>query len=147
MSSEAPCPALDLPAPLTLRLYRGDKVLFSSEKHWLHPLFDLEASFTQEQQSPAGTLLVDRITGRAAAFLMARLGLPRLRTGLLSRRAIPVLERYGIAFQALATVDQIACATEEQLGAVQDQERAYVLLQARRVHAQRTMIPLEPKSR
>ena len=129
-----PGPAFELPAPLTLRLYRQEAVLFSSEKHWLHPLFDLEA-FLAKGHDPAGTLLVDRITGRAAAFLMARLGLPRLHTGILSRRAIPVLEQYGIAFQAGAIVDQIACATEEELGGVEDLDTAYGLLEARRNRA------------
>ena len=87
---------LELPAPLTLRLYRGTEVLFSSEKHWLHPLFDLEAFFPRSGQDPAGTRLVDRITGRAAAFLVVRLGIRDLDTRVLSRRAIPVLEAHGV---------------------------------------------------
>jgi zinc transport system ATP-binding protein len=127
--------ALDLPAPLTLRLFSNRTPLFSSEKHWLHPLFDLEAFLAQEGRSPAGTLLVDRVTGRAAAFLLARLGIPQLRTGILSRRALPVLKRHGIAFQALEMVDRIACATEDQLLDVEDGETAYLLLQERRARA------------
>ena len=71
-----PDPGLDLPEPLTLRLYAGAEVLFSSDRHWLHPLFELEAFFAQGGPDPAGTRLVDRITGRAAAFLVARLGIP-----------------------------------------------------------------------
>ena len=124
------------PATLTLRLYAGDEVIFSSDRHWLHPLFDLEAFFAQSGQDPARTRLVDRITGRAAAFLVARLGIPELHSQLLSRRAIPVLEHYGIHYQCDELVDQISCATEELLADTQDLEVAWSLLQERRYRLQ-----------
>ena len=121
-----------LSAPLTLRLYAGDEVIFSSDRHWLHPLFELEAFFAQNGQDPARTRLVDRITGRAAAFLVARLGIPELHSLLLSRRALPVLERYGIRYRCDELVDQIACATEELLADTLELETAWSLLQERR---------------
>jgi zinc transport system ATP-binding protein len=127
-----PDPGLHLPAPLTLRLYAGAEVIFSSEKHWLHPLFDLEAFFAQGGQDPAQTRLVDRITGRAAAFLVARLGIRELHTLILSRRAIPVLEAHGIQYRGSEVIDKVACATEDLLAEVQDLEAAWSLLQARR---------------
>ncbi len=121
-----------LPAPLTLRLYAGDEVIFSSDRHWLHPLFELETYFGQSGQDPARTRLVDRITGRAAAFLVARLGIPELHSLLLSRRAIPVLEHHGIRYRCDELVDQVACKTEELLADTQDPEVAWSLLQERR---------------
>ncbi len=121
-----------LPAPLTLRLYAGDEVIFSSDRHWLHPLFDLDAFFAQSGQDPARTRLVDRITGRAAAFLMARLRIPELHSQLLSRRAIPILERCDIHYSCDELVDQIACATEELLADTHELEAAWSLLQERR---------------
>jgi zinc transport system ATP-binding protein len=125
-----------LPAPLTLRLYAGDEVIFASDRHWLHPLFDLEAFIAQSGQDPTRTRLVDRITGRAAAFLVARLGIPELHSLLLSRRAIPVLEHYGIHYRCDELVDQIACSTEELLADTQDLEAACSLLQERRYRLQ-----------
>lgn len=130
-----PDPGADLPDPLTLRLYAGAEVLFSSEKHWLHPLFDLEAFIAQSGQDPARARLVDRITGRAAAFLVARLGIRDLHTRLLSRRAIPVLEQYGIRYHGDQLVDQVACATEDLLAGVQDLETAWSILEERRSRA------------
>ena len=129
-----PDPLFDLPEPLTLRLYQGPEVVFASEKHWLHPLFELEAVFAAGCD-PRQTWLLDRITGRAAAFLVARLGIPSLRTRILSRRAIPVLERFGVAYQCLQTIDQVACATEDLLQDTEDLEAAYALLQARRAYS------------
>ena len=130
-----PHPGPDLPAPLTLRLYAGADVIFSSGKHWLHPLFDLEDFFAQGRWEPAGTRLVDRITGRAAALLVARLGIRDLHTRLLSRRAIPVLERYGIRYRGDQLVDQVACATEDLLAEIQDLDTARAILQERRSRA------------
>ncbi len=128
---------LELPAPLTLRLYSGAAVIFSSEKHWLHPLFDLEAFFRQSGHDPARTCLVDRITGRAAAFLVVRLGIRELRTQVLSRRAIPVLERHGVRYQGGELVDKVLCATEDLLAGTEDPEAAWSLLQERRAMAAR----------
>ena len=128
-------PEDDLPAPLTLRLWAGAEVLFTSEKHWLHPLFDLEAWFAQSGRDPAGTRLVDRVTGRAAAFLMVRLGLPELHTRVLSRRALPVLDRYGVRHTCGELVDQLPCATEDLLAGVQDPGAARALLQERRARS------------
>jgi zinc transport system ATP-binding protein len=125
-------PELDLPAPLTLRLYQGGEVVFSSEKHWLHPLFELEAFFAQSGLDPAGTTLVDRVTGRAAAFMVVRLGIRELRTLVLSRRAIPVLEQAGVRYACREEVDRILCATEDLLAPIQDPEAAWDLLQERR---------------
>jgi len=135
---------LELPAPLTLRLYSGAAVIFSSEKHWLHPLFDLEAFFRQSGHDPARTCLVDRITGRAAAFLVVRLGIRDLRTGVLSRRAVPVLERFGVRYRSLELVDRVQCATEDLLADIQDPEAAWSLLQERRARAGRRVAQRDP---
>jgi len=135
----APPPAggwdLELPAPLTLRLYQGAAVRFASERHWLHPLFDLEAFLAGSGLDPAGTRLVDQITGRAAAFLVVRLGIRQLRTRILSRLAEPVLERWGVQVEAGARVDRVLCATEAELAGIQDPEAAWRLLQVRRSRA------------
>ena len=126
---------LDLPAPLTLGLYEGSELLFASGQHWLHPLFELEGFFARSGREPSRTRLADRITGRAAAFLVVRLGIRELRTGILSRRAIPVLERHGVRFQCREEVDRVLCATEDLLADIQDPDAAWTLLQARRMKA------------
>lgn len=128
-------PDLELPAPLTLRLYAGTRVLFTSEKHWLHPLFDLEGFFARDGIDPAGTRLLDRVTGRAAAFLVARLGIRDMDTLVLSRRAIPVLDQHGVRWRCGQMVDRIQCATEDLLADIRDPEAAWSILQERRCRA------------
>ncbi len=110
---------------LTLRLLVGEATVFSSRRHWLHPLFELEA--LQEVQPIPGlqeALLIDRVTGAAAAFLVASLGIRHLWTGTLSRRAIPILEAYGIAFQSVTIIDRIVCATEDEFASLRDLDAA-----------------------
>jgi len=131
-----PDPALDLPASLTLCLYAGNERVFASASHWLHPLFELESFFARSGQDPRRTRLVDRVTGRAAALLVARMGIPDLHTLVLSRRAIPVLARHGIQCRYRDRVDRIACVTEDLLADTEDPATAWSLLQERRAQAE-----------
>ena len=127
--------SLHLPEGVTMQLLAGEEVVFSSGRKWLHPLFDLEPFFASGPVRPAQTRLVDRITGRAAAFLVVRLGIPRLGTLVLSRRAIPVLQRFGVEHECGEVVDRVKCATEDLLAEVEDVEAAWSILQARRARA------------
>ena len=112
----------------------GESTAFSSSKRWLHPLFELEAHHgVQPIPGLEEGLLVDRVTGAAAAFLVADLGIRRLWTGTLSRRAIPILEAHGVAFQAVTLVDRIACSTEDEFADISDCKRAPGLALARRL--------------
>ena len=63
---------------------------------------------------------------------MARLGIPELHTLILSRRAIPILTRYGIRYRCGELVDRVTCATEDLLAETLDLEAAWSLLQERR---------------
>jgi hypothetical protein len=123
-------PEFQLPAPETLRLYFDGRVVFSSTKHWLHPLFDLETFFAQGCD-PAGAVLLDRITGLGAAFLLANLGIRKLRTQVLSRLAVPVLERHGIDYRCNESIEKVACATEDLLLGIREPEVACALLRER----------------
>lgn len=129
-------PGLDLPPGTTLRLYRGGQVLFESGRRWLHPLFDLEEHLARTGLDPAGTRLADRITGRAAAFLVVRLGIRDLDTRLLSDRAVPVLDAHGVRWRCDERVERVLCMTEDLLADVQDPGEAWTLLQARRARSQ-----------
>jgi zinc transport system ATP-binding protein len=130
-------PDLDLPAPWTLRLFLDGRVVFASDRHWLHPLFDLEDFLAGSGLDPAAARLVDRVTGRAAAFLVARLGIRALDTRVLSLQAVPVLEAHGVACRWRERVDRVACMTEDLLAGVQDPEAAWTLLRERRARAGR----------
>ena len=153
-----------LPADITLRLYTlqnegpAGNILFSSAKKWLHPLFDTE-EFLNRRAADFGTrgrsyifngglkcaadrlFLRDRVTGRAAAFFIARLGIKKVETDLLSLGAMEIFKKNSISFNAAVLTPAIACATEKELEAVTDPGAIYTLLTARRNKALKTLIP------
>lgn len=102
-----------------------DRVVFTSRGKWLHPLFELE-DFLRESREPREELsLEDKIIGRGAAVLIARLGIPLCRGRLMSRRALPILERHGVRFSWETLVDALDCATETALTDEMSLDEAY----------------------
>ena len=120
------------------------KLLFSSAKKWLHPLFELEEFLAAYGKGGrdfstcefGGELFLrDRVVGRAAAFLIVRMGIRRVETDILSRRAIPLLQENSVATEAIATVDAIDCMTEDLLKDKSNPQEVYALLAERRKKA------------
>ena len=90
--------------PHTLAVEREGRVLFTSTKDRLAPLLDaLEALGPRFH----GALVLDRVIGRAAAWLCALAGVAEVLTPLVSEAAIEVLDRYGIRLYARRTVPRI----------------------------------------
>ena len=129
--SEPQAGAPDNPDGTTLEVLDGTRVVFSSRRNWLHPLFELEAFLRSERLDPAGLLLRDKIIGRAAALLIVRLGFRRVQAGLLSEPGREVLEAHGVAFTCGRLVERVLCRTEQALAGVDDLEAAWRDLYAR----------------
>jgi hypothetical protein len=109
----------------TLELYRDSTLLFHSTGKWLYPLFELEQFLASPGLDPAALSVRDKIVGRAAALLLVRLGLRRIRAGVLSRLALEVLERFQVRCTWETLVDRIHCQTEDILRNVDDPAEAY----------------------
>ena len=125
----------DVDRPVVLRLTRGDVTLFTSDRPWLHPLLDLTRWIEDRGESASGCNLYDKIVGRAAALLIVRLGIRRVRTEILSRRATDVFDAHDVRYEAATRVDRIDCRTEEILADVDDPEQAYRIVRARALAA------------
>ncbi len=89
---------------LSLHVEKEGRVIFSSPESMLKPLF---TCLNQHPEEMVGCTVVDKIVGRAAAMLCARSGVARVITPLISRSAIDILNRYGIAYHALRVIPQI----------------------------------------
>lgn len=149
-----------LPEGVTLRLYlrlQGEeraswKILFSSSKKWLHPLFELEEFLASHARggnrdgrafefdgglsaSSSDLFLRDKTIGMAAAFLVVRMGIRAVETDRVSRRALHILKENAVAIETLETVDAIACMTEKILKDKTDPEEVYGMLAERRAKA------------
>jgi len=115
----------------SLEVRSGGEVVFASDNHWLHPLFELE-EFLVTWRGPRQRLLVtDKIVGRAAALLLARLGIGSVHALLLSRLGREALEHFRVSYTFDRLVDRIVCRTEELLADEIDPERAYGILRQR----------------
>ncbi len=109
----------------TLEITENETLLFSSRAGWLKPLYELEQWLHNSGYRLEDLAVEDKVVGRAAALLLCRLGLRRLRTAVLSRRAVPVLAAAGVRYHAELEVAEIGCETEQVLADCDDHEAAY----------------------
>lgn len=97
---------------MNLTVLNNSKIVFTSNKSWLHPLFDL-MDFLTPGNIPAEKLFVqDKLIGRGAAVLLAKMGITRCHGKIISKRALPVLDEYRIAYSYDTLVEQLECKTE-----------------------------------
>ena len=115
----------------TLEVYQDKCLIFSSTGKWLYPLFDLEDFLKDKNLEPHRLLVRDKIVGKAAALLLVRLKIERLRAGLLSELAKSVLERYKVHYKYGQLVERVLCKTEELLRDIDEPLAAYALLRER----------------
>ncbi len=115
----------------TLEVWRDGVCLFHSDERWLHPIRALAAYLEASAVEPASLTVCDKVTGRAAALLLAGLGIRRLRTEVLSEPGCEVLDHFKFDYTASTRVPTIACATERLLADTLDPAAAWALIRAR----------------
>jgi len=126
----------------SLILYHREQPVFTSDEHWLYPLFELEL-FLKGSDIPVDQLyLRDKIAGRAAASLIVRLGIRNCYIDLLSERAIPVFEQHGVKFEYHQLVDHIQCRTEDLITDKMSLEDTYLFLRKRAGRVQGTTLKI-----
>ncbi len=85
----------------TLRIYKGDKLIFSSEKDRLLPLVEYLDKFGSRHRK---IVIFDRILGRAAALLCIKANCHEVYSPLGSQLAVGVLGKHGIRYHFSRTV-------------------------------------------
>ena len=103
-------------------------VLFAHNGLWLHPLLGLIRNLNNCHYDLEQCTLYDKVVGRAAALLVAKIAVPHISAQVLSARAIPVLVRYHICFEHHTLVAQLSCATERLLHKEWDIHNAYNII-------------------
>jgi len=99
----------------SLEVYLNEELIFFSDRHWLHPLFELESFLKTGDFSVEKLWLKDKIIGRAAALIFVHLGIKKVHGQTMSRLACDVLDYYNVAFSYDQLIERIACQTEELL--------------------------------
>jgi len=97
----------------SLIVTQNGREIFTSNSKWLYPLFELEDFFSKNEYLPEELHLTDKVAGKAAAFLIVRLGLKNVHIHLISEGAIAIFSRFQIAFTYDELVPKIQCKTEE----------------------------------
>jgi hypothetical protein len=116
-------------AGMCLMVYKGGSVIFQSKSKGVRP--HLEA-FEALGSRLRGTLMVDKIVGRAAALLILYSGAVEVHAGLVSKGGRDVIDRAGVRLffgeeaEHIKMVDgRIYCPFEAMVQGIDDPEEAY----------------------
>jgi hypothetical protein len=88
----------------TLRVYRGNELIFSSVKDGLRPLLEYIERLAPHHRN---IVILDKITGNAAALLSVKAGCQEVYSPLGSQPAVKTLDRYGVRHHITEVVPYI----------------------------------------
>jgi len=121
---------------LSLLIYRGGEVVFSSAGEGIKPLLD--AIEVVGRDGLRGAIIADKIVGRAAALLAAYVEAVEVHAALISAGAIEVLNDHGMSFYfdeetvAIRSRDgKDICPFERLVQGISDPEEAYGRIRAK----------------
>jgi ABC-type Mn2+/Zn2+ transport system ATPase subunit len=120
-----------LPEGVTLAAFSGSEMIFKNGGAWLNPLFALESFLSTWEGDRSNLALHDTAAGKAAAILMARMGVGRVHINVISDLAVEVYNHYGIEASWERKIERLACKTEELLSTMTDEDEMYRLLKRR----------------
>ena len=118
----------------TLRIYDGDRLVFSSKKERLMPLMEYLGGVASQHQK---VTIFDKVMGNAAALLSVKAGCREVRSPLGSELAVKTLDSYSVTHHLNATVPYITQADGktmcpmEKLSIDKEPEEFYRVLKAR----------------
>lgn len=126
--NETEHPVPELAAGHSLEAYRGEELIFASSGNWLYPIFKLTDFLEKEGISGKDIRVIDRIVGRAAALLLARLAVAEVTAHMLSEPGRQVLKQFNMPYRYHILVDRVQCRTEERFLEETDPEKVYAIL-------------------
>ena len=88
----------------TLRVYKDDKLVFSSSKDRLLPLMEYIDGVAVDYEQ---VVILDKIMGNAAALLSIKAGCQEVCSPLGSQLALKTLDKYGIKYHLIKIVPYI----------------------------------------
>ena len=100
-----------LTSPDTLRVYSEENLLFSSEKDRLIPLVE----YLNTPDRPDKVVIMDRVTGNAAALLSILAGCTVNYSPLASEIAVGTLDKYAVTYHFKETVPYIQRPNSEEM--------------------------------
>jgi ABC-type Mn2+/Zn2+ transport system ATPase subunit len=127
-----------LPGGITLQVFAGDKLIFSSSDKWLMPIFELEDFMESYNGTRTDLKAHDTAIGKAAAVMMVRLGITHIHANIASGLAeVYITTLNGSRTESFielmydVKVPKLLCATEDQLAPMSDSDAMYRILRQR----------------
>ena len=90
---------------LSLIIINDNEIIFSSKKEGMIPL--LEAVEMMDALKLSGSIVIDKIIGKAAALIICYFKAKVIHTKILSLKAIKILNDYSIEYSAEKTIPEI----------------------------------------
>ena len=122
-----------------LEIFDGDRLIFSSQSKWLHPIFEFEEFLKKNEEIQSPIQITDTFhahdtaIGKAAAVLLLRLGIKKIHGDLVSKLALDYAalsnEACTITYDTL--VNRLMCQTEGILEPLTDIDEMYYILRKR----------------
>ena len=110
---------------------KQNEIIFEHDGKWLHPLFALEDFLKEKGIEGSDLFLEDKLIGRGAAVLIARLGIKKCHGRVVSRKALSITQKYGMEITWDTLVETLACQTEQTLSEDMSLEESYRELSGR----------------
>ena len=120
-----------LPEGITLQVFNHDTLIFSDSGRWLTPLFAFETFLLSYEGDRDCLSAHDTAAGKAAAVLMAKMGIKRAHINLLSSLALGYYQKQGIEISYETQIEKLACKTESLLEPMTEDLEMYRILRTR----------------
>ena len=89
------------------------ELIYQNNGSWLYPLFELEEFINENNIQTEQLFLKDKIIGAAAAVIIIKLGIKNCHGQLVSKLALPRLEKNNVKITWGKLTNRIDCKTEE----------------------------------
>lgn len=97
----------------TLNVFNDNELIFTSSSSWLYPLFELDKFLSNSSQKYDNLSAHDTTGGKAAAAIMIKLNIKRVKFNLVSERAKSLLEKHNVELVYSKLIDKLLCKTED----------------------------------
>ncbi len=77
------------------------------KEYYQNRIKDIKAILQENKDALKGAIIADKVIGKVAGSILAISGIKEIYTDVISKLAIPVLEKYGIRYEFLEEVEYI----------------------------------------
>ncbi len=97
----------------TLNVFNGNDLIFKSSSSWLYPLFEFERFLKNSNQTYPNLCAHDTTGGKAAAAIMIKLNIKKVKFNLVSERAQDLLKKNNVELIYDTKIEKLKCKTED----------------------------------